>query len=492
MRSRLVNLVRRGCDPAGRRGMMEAVPWGEVRKPRSARCNMIRETTRRDFMKQTAALSAAVWVSASSVRAASRSANEKLNIAAIGAGGKGRVDIAGCSHENIVALCDADDERAAETYKKYPNVPKYKDYRKMLEERKDIDAVIVSTPDHHHAPASVMAMRMGKHVYCQKPLTHSIYESRRMREVAREMNVVTQMGNQGHAFGGARRIVELIRDGAIGPVREVHCWTDRPGKYWHQPVERPQMSDPVPHGLDWDVWLGPAPERPYGAPRRLLSAQLAGLVGFWIGGARRYGVPRRRPGVLALELGAPTSAEATAEGTTPESAPAWQIIHYNFPEREAAADSRGNCRGSCRPSRSPGTTAARSRRRSWATANSSRLRHDLRGRERAALLAERVRPQAHPLAAGKIPRLQGARSVSAAKSPQPNAPYIEWIAGCKGGPMSLSNFDYASRLTEAMLVGVLAVRLGKKIEWDSENMQATNAPEAAPIIKREYRRGWTV
>ncbi|HEX4072083.1 MAG TPA: Gfo/Idh/MocA family oxidoreductase [Planctomycetaceae bacterium] len=454
---------------------------------------MIRETTRRDFMKQTAAMSAAVWVSASSVRGASRSANEKLNIAAIGAGGKGRVDIAGCSHENIVALCDADDERAAETYKKYPNVPKYKDYRKMLEERKDIDAVIVSTPDHHHAPASVLAMRMGKHVYCQKPLTHSIYESRRMREVAREMNVVTQMGNQGHAFDGARRIVELIRDGAIGQVREVHCWTDRPGKYWHQPVERPQVSDPVPNGLDWDLWLGAAPERPYGHRGVYCPHNWRAWWDFGSGALGDMACHVVDPAFWALELGAPASAEATAEGTTPESAPAWQIIHYNFPEREAKANSHWKL-----PRKLPAVTLT------W---------YDSGKKPRQELGDGKKLSSSGTIFVGDKGRLYspseyGLRHILLPqekfldyKEPDPylprnprsqNAPYIEWIAGCKGGPMSLSNFDYASRLTEAMLVGVLAVRLGKKIEWDSDKMQATNAPEAAPIIKREYRRGWTV
>jgi predicted dehydrogenase len=454
---------------------------------------MIRESTRRDFMKQTAALSAVVWVSASSVRAASRSANEKLNIAAIGAGGKGRVDIAGCSHENIVALCDADDERAVETYKKYPNVPKFKDYRKMLEERKDIDAVIVSTPDHHHAPASVLAMRMGKHVYCQKPLTHSIYESRRMREVAREMNVVTQMGNQGHAFDGARRIVELIRDGAIGQVREVHCWTDRPGKYWHQPVERPQMSDPVPKGLDWNVWLGPAPERPYGHRGVYCPHNWRAWWDFGSGALGDMACHIVDPAFWALELGAPASAEATAEGTTPESAPAWQIIHYNFPEREAAPNSRWKL-----PRKLPAVTLT------WYDSGKKPPQELGDGKKLSGSGTVFVGDKGRLYSPGEY----GMRHILLPeekfldyKVPDPylprnplsqNAPYIEWIAGCKGGPMSLSNFDYASRLTEAMLVGVLAVRLGKKIEWDTEKMQATNAPEAAPIIKREYRRGWTV
>lgn len=454
---------------------------------------MVPETTRREFMKRTAALSTAVWVSGQPLRAASRSPNEKLNIAAIGAGGKGRVDIAGCSKENIVALCDADDNRAAETYKKYPNVPKFKDYRKMLEKRKDIDAVLVSTPDHHHAPASVMAMKLGKHVYCQKPLTHSIYESRRMREVAREMNVVTQMGNQGHAFGGSRQIVEMIRDGAIGPIREVHCWTDRPGKYWHQPVERPKVSPPPPAGLAWDLWLGPAPERPYGGPGVYCPHNWRAWWDFGSGALGDMACHVVDTAFWALELGAPTSAEATAEGATRESAPAWQIIRFHFPAREAKHDSRWKMGRTLPPVAltwydsgkkppqelgdgkrlsSSGTIFVGEKGRLYTPSEYS-LRHVLLPEEK---FVDYTGPEPY------LPR--NPRSE--------RAPYIEWIAACKGGPMSLSNFEYASRLTEAMLVGVLAVRLGKKIEWDAAHMRAKNAPEAAPMVKREYRHGWTV
>jgi predicted dehydrogenase len=454
---------------------------------------MKRETTRREFMQQAAALGAAVWVSAPSAQAASRSPNEKLNIAAIGAGGKGRTDITGCSHENIVALCDPDDERAAEMFMKYPNVPKYKDYRKMLEERKDIDAVTVSTPDHHHAPASVLAMRMGKHVYCQKPLTHSIYESRRMREVAREMNVVTQMGNQGHAFDGTRRIVELIRDGVIGPVREVHCWTDRPGKYWHQPVERPQTSDPVPPGLDWNVWLGPAPERPYGHRGVYCPHNWRAWWDFGSGALGDMACHVVDAAFWSLELGAPISAEATAEGVTRESAPAWQIIHFNFPQREAKPDGRWKL-----PRKLPAVTLT------WYDSGKKPPQELGDGKKLSSsgtiFVGEKGRlysPSEYGLSHILLPQEKFADY----RGPEPYlprnphtqyAPYLEWIAACKGGPMSLSNFEYASRLTEAMLVGVLAVRLGKKIEWDADKMQATNAPEAAPIVRRAYRRGWTV
>ncbi len=365
----------------------------------------------------------------------------------------------------------------------------------MLEERKDIDAVIVSTPDHHHAPASVMAMRLGKHVYCQKPLTHSIYESRRMREVAREMNVVTQMGNQGHAFEGARRIVELIRDGAIGEVREVHCWTDRPnGKYWHQPVERPQVSGtPFPPDSIGICGWGRPPSghtgtaastvRTIGGPGGILDPAPSAT---WratssirpIGRSNwdRRSLPRHRRG----------DDDRVGSGLADH--------HYNSPSATPKPTRAGNCRGSCPPSRSPGTTAARSRRRSWATAKSSpRAGTILVGREGADL----TRRASTACGTRSCPQ----EKFLDYKGPDPYLPRNPRSAirplhrmdrRVQRGADVLSNFDYASRLTEAMLVGVLAVRLGKKIEWDGENQIAKNAPEAAPMIKREYRPGWTV
>lgn len=447
---------------------------------------MARKTTRRDFLARASAVSAAIWVSGRTA-SATKSPNEKLNIAAIGCGGKGRTDIRGCLHENIVALCDCDDARAAEMYQRFPDVRKYKDYRRMLEERKDIDAVLVSTPDHHHAPASVLAMTLGKHVYCQKPLTHSIYEARRMREVAREMKVVTQMGNQGHAFEGARRIVEVFRSGAIGEVREVHCWTDRPnGRWWKQPVARPSDRPPVPSGLDWDLWLGAAPKRPY--HRTYCPHDWRAWWDFGSGALGDMACHIVDSAYWALELGSPVSVEAKAQGATTESAPAWQIIKFQFPQRTSQA---------------LGTTLPPVAL-TWYDG----------GKKPPADLAEgNPLPPGGTLWIGSkgtiytiddysiVFRLLPEQKFKGYEGPKPYlprnprseyAPYMEWIAACKGGPTTLSNFEYASRLTEAMLVGVLAVRLGKKIEWDAADQRATNAPEAEPLIRRKYRQGWTV
>src|SRR4051812_46691362 len=217
--------------------------------------------TRRRFLGSAALAATALSVGCSHTSV--RPANEKLNLGFIGAGGRANENIAALTSENIVALSDVDDNNAAASFKKFPDAKRYRDFRKMLEQEKSLDAVVVSTPDHLHAFAAITAMQHGKHVYCEKPLAHSIYEARRMRQVADEMGVVTQMGQQGHAMEGSRRAVEVIRSGAIGDVHELHVWTDRPNGWWPQGVDRPDDKPSVPDTLDWDLWLGPAPWRPY-------------------------------------------------------------------------------------------------------------------------------------------------------------------------------------------------------------------------------------
>ncbi len=225
--------------------------------------------TRRRFIFTSAALASGLALPKSlaygsqtaSVKTRGLSPREKLNIGMIGCGGKAEENLNGVGGENIVALCDVDEVRGAEAFKKYPRAKRYQDFRKMLEEEKSLDAVVVTTPDHIHAPAAVMAMKLGKHVYCEKPLTHSIHEARVMRETAAKFKVATQMGNQGHSYESTRQVVELVQAGALGAVREVHVWTDRP--IWPQGMGRPRETPPAPATLNWDLWLGPAPARPY-------------------------------------------------------------------------------------------------------------------------------------------------------------------------------------------------------------------------------------
>ena len=224
-------------------------------KPQSSSLSSV---TRRQFIYYSAlAASGAALTGYAKPRPRRVSPNEKLNIAGVGAGGKGASDLRCCSDENIVALCDVNEASAAATRAKFPNARFYKDYRVMLEKEKSIDAVDIATADHMHAVIAAMAIKMGKHVYCQKPLTHDVYEARMLRALAREYGVATQMGNQGSASDGLRRAVEVVHAGLIGPVRQAYVWTNRP--VWRQGMERPEGTDPVPAGLDWDLWLGTAP-----------------------------------------------------------------------------------------------------------------------------------------------------------------------------------------------------------------------------------------
>jgi predicted dehydrogenase len=266
--------------------------------------------------------------------------SEKLNIAGIGVGGQGAGDLINLSSENIVALCDVDDKQAAGTFEKFPKARKYKDFRKMLDkEQKNIDAVMVATPDHVHAAATMMAIRAGKGVYCEKPLTYSMYEAREVAKAAREAKVATQMGNQGHAGEGIRLICEWIWDGAIGTVREVHAWTTH--AVWPQGMERPKDTPPVPPTLDWDLWLGPAPYRPYHPA--YVPALWRGWWDFGTGGLGDMGCHNLDPVFWALKLGYPTSVEASCSIFVPtitwdkpfnnESYPQASIVRYEFPAR---------------------------------------------------------------------------------------------------------------------------------------------------------------
>src|SRR5437667_4119371 len=281
--------------------------------------------TRRQFVKRSAVVAGALsfpFVSSRRVLGA----NNRLNIAGIGAGGKGEVDVAGCDSENIIALCDVDEKNAANTFKKYSGAKRYRDFRVMLEKEKSIDAVTVSTPDHMHFPAAMWAMRMRKHVYCQKPLTHTVQEARLLAEAARKHKVATQMGNQGHSDSKLRRNVELVQAGVLGNVREVHVWTDRP--IWPQGVLRPTDNPVVPSTLDWNLWLGVAPSRPYSPA--YVPFKWRGYWDFGTGALGDMACHCMDLPYWALKLDAPTSVVAQQEGMTSESPPRQSIITYEF------------------------------------------------------------------------------------------------------------------------------------------------------------------
>ena len=256
--------------------------------------------------------------------------SDKLNIACVGAGGQGAHDIRNVSTENIIALCDVDEERAAESFAAYPKARRYKDFRRMLEEEMDaIDAVTVTTPDHTHAVIAMTAIRMGKHVYVQKPLTHNVEEARKLAQAAREENVVTQMGNQGHAGEGARLINEWIWDGAIGDVYEVHCWTNRP--IWPQGIEAPKERPSLPPTLDWDLWIGPAPWRYYNPAYAPFSWR--GWWDFGTGSLGDMGAHIIDQPYWALKLEYPESVQASSTPITEDSYPMASVVTYNFPAR---------------------------------------------------------------------------------------------------------------------------------------------------------------
>ena len=412
-----------------------------------------------------------------------KSPGEKLNVGIIGVGGKGESDADGLAGENIVAICDVDENTLNKAAQKYPNAKRYRDYRRMLDQQKDLDAVTVSTPDHHHFPASMMAMQLGKHVYCQKPLTHTIWEARMMAKTARRYKVATQMGNQGHSSDSVRSFCELIWAGAIGPVREVHCWSNRP--IWPQGLERPREAAPVPANLDWDLWIGPAPMRPYAinAEEKKPAYHPFAWRGFWDFGTGALGDMACHimdAAFWSLHLTNPTSVEAESSAVNQETAPKSAMITYQFPARKKMVPVKLVWYdGGRKPANElMGVTDAKK-----IPDNGSLFVGD-----KGKMTIETY--------GGKPTLLPGSTNQELVTPPKTlrrvGGHYKEWISACKGGEAASSNFDYAGPFTEMVLLGNLAVRTGKKILWDGSAMKAKNVPEAAQYIRKEYRQGWKV
>ena len=390
------------------------------------------------------------------------------------------------SGENIVALCDVDWDYANATFAKYPQAKKYKDFREMLDKETGIDAVVVGTPDHAHAIVSMAAIKRGKHVYCEKPLTRTVHEARALAEAAQQQKVATQMGNQGMAFEGNRLIKEWLADGAIGTVREVHAWSDRPthsGKlplYWEQGIERPQDQPPVPTTLDWDLWLGPAPWRPYHpayAPFRW-----RGWWDFGSGGLGDMGIHNLAPVFAALQLGAPTSVHASSTAVFPETLPLACIVHYDFPARgELPPVQLHWYDGGLVPERPPELEPGRELNREdgllFVGDQGKMLVEGWGGHSPRLIPEQRMRDYARP--PKTLPRSIGHHQ--------------EWLRACKEGTPTESSFAFAGPLTEAVLLGTVCVRCGGgQLLWDAANLKITNAPEANELLHYEYREGWTL
>jgi predicted dehydrogenase len=430
-----------------------------------------------------------------------KSPNEKLNLAGIGCTGKGATDIEGAFNAggNIVALCDVDENSLKKSAQKYAGAKLYRDYRELIEKQKDLDGVIVSTPDHHHYPAAMLAIQADKHVYCQKPLTHTIWEARELGKAARKHKVATQMGNQGHCGEGVRELCEIIWAGTIGDVREVHCWTDRP--IWPQGLDRPKGSDQVPANLDWDLWLGPAPVRPFkkdwteeeskgwkraGGSPVYHPFSWRGWWDFGCGALGDMGCHIMDPSNWALHLGAPTSVEMLEQdGMTKEMAPRASVIRYEFPERKTPHGKMPALSffwhdGGKKPQKPAELEAQKlGDNGTLFIGSKGKLICGAYGGEGTLLPESAMKNFTKP--AKTIPRVPD------------NDPYKDWLRAIRGGPAACSNFpDYAAPFTETVLLGNLALRLGKKLEWDSKHMKVKNMPEADSLIHKGYRQGWKV
>jgi predicted dehydrogenase len=412
--------------------------------------------------------------------------SDKLNIAGIGVGGRGAEDIAEVASENIVALCDVDWSQAAETFKNFPQAKTYKDFRVMLEKEKGIDAVVVATPDHTHAVASMAAIHAGKHVYCEKPLTHTVYEARTLAKAAREAKVATQMGNQGMAHDANRQLKEWLWDGAIGPVREVHVWSDRPTRFgttelwWPQAIERPKETPPVPTALDWDLWLGPAPWRPYHPAYVPLAWR--GWWDFGTGAMGDLGIHNLAPVFTSLKLLAPTSVHASSTPVFPETFPLASMIHYEFPARGEMPPVKVHWYdGGLLPALPEEFEADQELPRENGVifvGDKGKLLLEEEGGARLRFIPKsRIKDYREPHKT--LPRSIGHHK--------------EWIEACKGHGSTESNFEFAGRLTEALLLGNISIRLGgKKLYWDAANLQVTNCGEANQYLRSIYRSGWSL
>ena len=438
-------------------------------------------TTRRKFLQVTAAAGVGYWVAGGISPKRSLAANETINFACVGVGGRGRANSGDSArHGNIVAMCDVDQgtlQKMSEA-RGFEKAKKYADYRTMLEEANDFDAIVISTPDHTHAAPALQAMKMGKHCFVEKPLTHTIYEARLLGEVAREMEVATMMGNQGTALPGLRQSAAFVQAGGLGDIKEVHVWTNRP--VWPQGLDRPDHSDPVPETLDWDAWLGPAPERPY-VHNIYHPFRWRGWWDFGTGALGDMACHTMNMPFIACDLLNPTSVVAITSGHNEETFPAWSEITYQFP----ATDKR-----SAVPmvwydgGRRPPEKLIEGSRHAFATSG-------------AIIVGEKGTIYA-PGDHANNPELIGSESFPDAEFERSPGHFDEWVRAIRGGQGAKSNFpDAAGPLTEVVLLGNLAVWAapeadteGKKIEWDAQELEATNAPEVMHIVNKDYREGW--
>jgi predicted dehydrogenase len=438
--------------------------------------------TRRTFIRSASAAAAFMIVPRHVLGQTPPSA--KLNIAGIGIGGICKSNLDALKTENIVALCDVDHDYAAPVFKKYPNAKIHTDYREMFDKQKDIDAVVIATPDHTHAVISMAAIQAGKHVYCQKPLTHDVYEARMLAKAAKEKKVITQMGIQGHSQEGFRLICEWVQAGAIGEVREVDAWCSLSYYPWGHASwsskwgERPTETMPVPDTLNWDLWLGPAPQREYHRAYHPRTWRCWWDFGNGMMGDR--GAHTFDPVVSALKLGQPTSIEATSCGLTKETHPLGSIVTYKFPARENLPPVKLTWYAGTRPPRP------------------EELEDDRQMPKEGGSIIKGTRGKIMAGVYGDSPRLIPEKAMQEFQRPPKTLPRVpdshemDWVRACKTGQPAGADFSYSGPLTEICLLGNIAIRTDSRIEWDSENMKVTNLPKANQYVRNKYRQGWSL
>jgi predicted dehydrogenase len=452
---------------------------------------MPHRTTRRAFVQTSAAAGLGFWVAGGVQAQESKSPNERIAMASIGIGGKGDSDSSDAGRAgDMVAICDIDDARLEGIGRRFAKAKKFNDFRKMLDEMgKSIDAVTVSTPDHMHAPAALMAMRMGKHAFIQKPLTRCIYEARLLAEVARKHKVATQMGNQGTANDSLRKAAGLLRSKTIGAVKEVHVWTNRP--IWPQGVKRPQTKE-CPAHVHWDLWLGCAAERPYADGYHPFAWR-----GWWDFGSGALGdmaCHTVNMPYMGLELKNPTAVQAITSGHNKDSYPAWSEIHFDFPANA--------WRGALKFFWYDGGKAPRDELMDVMAKHYAKELEKDKNYLKTGCIA--VGEKGYLFSPGdyaekkvKLSNAEELPEVEYVKSP---GHFQEWIRAIKGGEPARSNCpDYSGGLTETILLGNLAVfaadkanSMGPKVEWDAVNLKCTNMPELMAIVKPTYRKGYVL
>lgn len=426
--------------------------------------------TRRHFLKSTALAAAAPLILPGRVLS---EPSQKLNLAGIGIGGMGAGYLRAVSSENIVALCDVDHNFAAKTFAQYPAARRYTDYRKLLEKEKHIDGVVIGTPDHWHAPIALASLQLKKAVYCAKPLTHTVWEARKLTEAAHQAGVATQMSVQANANEEHRLIAEWIAAGLIGKVTEVHTWSNRP--VWPQGIKRPTDTPQAPKNLDWNLWLGPAPERPYHPAYHPFKWR--GFWDFGCGALGDMGCHHFDPIFRALNLTTPATVEAEGEGINDETAPDKATIIYEFPAR-----------GDQPPVKIVWYDGGNKPPRPEELEHGRRMDSQYGG---TLYIGDKGKILTGGL--GESPRIIPESKMKAATLPEKTLTrspghYKEWILAAKGGAPAGADFSYGGPVTEAVLLGNVALRAGEKLTWDPDKLEITNSATATALLSKVYRK----